>query len=384
METGIRQGFSTASDAREAVRELAAALQQSDLGLVLFFCSPDYDLDQLASEMNRAFATVQVVGCTPAGEIGANGYRERGLVGVSFAVSAARAVVGYCDHLERFEAADGHALADRLRFELEDQAPQANPQNTFGFLITDGLSLHAEMVARTVKEALGRIQIFGGSAGDGMNFKQTHVFAGGSFRSSRAVLVLATTALPFTVFKTEHLVATEERCVITRACPTQRLVHEINGLPATEEFARLAGVPVAELTPQHFAAVPLAVVIGGQTYIRAVQEVNADKSVTFFCAIEEGVVLRVARGVRLVENLMEAFARIEAEIGPTQLVLACDCMLRRMEIVEKQLEQRVGEIFREHHTVGFNTYGEVYDGIHINQTLTGIAFGARPAEVERG
>jgi hypothetical protein len=25
--------------------------------------------------------------------------------------------------------------------------------------------------------------------------------------------------------------------------------------------------------------------------------------------------------------------------------------------------------------VGFSTYGEVYGGLHVNQTLTGVAFG---------
>jgi hypothetical protein len=29
--------------------------------------------------------------------------------------------------------------------------------------------------------------------------------------------------------------------------------------------------------------------------------------------------------------------------------------------------------------IGFNTFGEQYRGMHINQTFTGIAFGRRPA-----
>jgi hypothetical protein len=383
METGIRQGFSTASDARAAVQELAAALQQPDIGLVLFFCSSDYDLELLASEINRSFAGMQVVGCTTAGQIGANGYRERGLVGVSFSASASTAVVGFCENLEQFTPADGHALADRLRFALGDQAPQANAGNTFGLLLIDGLSLREEMVARTVKETLGPIPIFGGSAGDGLNFRRTHVFAYGRFRSGAAALVLASTPLPFTVFKTEHLVPTRERWVITKASPGKRIAREINGLPAAEEFARLAGVEVSALTPQHLAANPLTITISGHTYVRTAWKVNPDRSVTFFCAIEEGVVLRVARGAHLVENLIDALARLQAHIGPPQLVLACDCVFRRMEIVDRHQERRVEKVFQFWKTVGFNTYGEVYEGVHVNQTLTGIAFGALPAEVVR-
>jgi hypothetical protein len=35
----------------------------------------------------------------------------------------------------------------------------------------------------------------------------------------------------------------------------------------------------------------------------------------------------------------------------------------------------VSQIFRLNNTVGFNTYGEQFAGVHINQTLTGIAIG---------
>ncbi|MDR3793654.1 MAG: FIST N-terminal domain-containing protein [Terracidiphilus sp.] len=384
MQAGIRQGYSTATDIREAVRQFQAAVDQPDLALVLFFCSSDYDLDLLASELNRAFAGIQLVGCTTAGEIGPNGYRERGIVGVSFTRSVCSAVSGYCDHLCQFEPADGHALTDRLQFELQHNAPLSSPQDTFALLITDGLSVREEVVARTVKEALGPIHMAGGSAGDGLNFNRTWVFANGSFRSDCAVLTLISTPLPFTVFKTEHLVPTEERWVITQADPSRRIVSEINGIPAAQEFARIAGVPIDALTPRHFAATPLAISIDGSCYVRSIQKVNPDASITFYCAIEEGVVLRVARGVRLVENLEEAFARIRATIGPPLLVLACDCILRRMEIVDRHLEPQIEQIFLRNSTIGFNTYGEVLEGIHINQTLTGIAIGAGSSEVQGG
>ena len=42
------------------------------------------------------------------------------------------------------------------------------------------------------------------------------------------------------------------------------------------------------------------------------------------------------------------------------------------------LKASVGEAFREQNAVGFSTYGEQYGGVHVNQTLTGIAFGCAP------
>jgi len=112
--------------------------------------------------------------------------------------------------------------------------------------------------------------------------------------------------------------------------------------------------------------------------------VNSDGSITFYCAIEDGVVLRVARGVDLVENLEDTFAGIRSRIGPLQLVIGCDCILRRTEIIQNHLEERVAQVFENNNAVGFNTYGEQFHGVHINQTLTGIAIGMSPAEERRG
>jgi hypothetical protein len=35
------------------------------------------------------------------------------------------------------------------------------------------------------------------------------------------------------------------------------------------------------------------------------------------------------------------------------------------------------ELYRKYSVAGFHTYGEQYNAMHLNQTLTGIAFGQR-------
>jgi hypothetical protein len=101
---------------------------------------------------------------------------------------------------------------------------------------------------------------------------------------------------------------------------------------------------------------------------------------TFFCAIEEGVVLRLARGVDIVKDLEGGESTIRAAVGPPQLILCCDCILRRLEIFQNGLVDRVGEIFQRNNAIGFSTYGEQFHGVHVNQTLTGIAIGYGPTE----
>ncbi|HLO64349.1 MAG TPA: FIST C-terminal domain-containing protein, partial [Azonexus sp.] len=148
-----------------------------------------------------------------------------------------------------------------------------------------------------------------------------------------------------------------------------------NCLPAAEEYARIVGTTAGSLAPTNFAARPVVVAIDGTDYVRSIQKANPDGSLTFYCAIEEGLVLRVVRGVDLLGNLHDTFATLRAEIGPLQFVLACDCILRNLEIRQAGLTEEVAKIFRNNLAIGFSTYGEQFHGVHVNQTLSGIAIG---------
>ena len=56
------------------------------------------------------------------------------------------------------------------------------------------------------------------------------------------------------------------------------------------------------------------------------------------------------------------------------LILGCDCFLRRMESELRGEGQRMSEFLVANRVIGFNTYGEQFNGMHINQTFTGVAF----------
>lgn len=377
----IRTAQSCANDPRQAVMELHAGIAQDDMAVVVFFCSSRYDRSALAEEMNRQFPGVQVVGCTTAGEIGPLGYCEDGLVGASFPAATCSAVSGRLDSLQQFEIKQGLDLAQAMLGQLESAAPVVSPDNTFAFLLIDGLSRREELVAHALQNALGDISLFGGSAGDDLLLEHTWIFHDGAFHSDSAILLLISTELPFRIFKTQHFVSESERLVVTAADASRRLVKEINCLPAAEEYARIVGTTVDSLDPMRFAARPVVVAIDGTDYVRSIQKANPDGSLTFYCAIEEGLVLRVVRGVDLLGNLQETFETLRAEVGPLQFVFACDCILRNLEVKQAGVKDEVAQIFRDNHAIGFSTYGEQFHGVHVNQTLSGIAIGhAEPCD----
>ena len=373
----LRVAQSRAEDAVAAVRDLHRQLHQAYAELVIFFCSGDYDLEAIAAEMNSCFAGVQVIGCTGAAGIGPLGYVDRSLSGISFGSQALTAASGRIGGLADFDPDEAEALVAVLRERLEMTKPGVSERDLFAFQMIDGLSAGEEPVTRAFQSALGTIPLVGGSAGDSGPFGPTYVFEKGRFHEDSAVLLVAASSLEFTSFCTHHLSGTDCRAVVTAVASCGRRVLEIDGLLAADGYAHLFGAQTADLGPQFFASHPVVVRINGVDYARAVGSVNVDGSLTFQCAMEEGVVLRCAIENDLVTDFVGSFGHLSRAIGKPSAVLVCDCVERSTEIARLGLEERVSDMLRHQNAVGFSTHGAQVGGIHVNQALLGVAFGRR-------
>jgi hypothetical protein len=175
------------------------------------------------------------------------------------------------------------------------------------------------------------------------------------------------------VFKFDHLRPTGTRMVVTEADPARRVVRRINAEPAAQEYARLLGKDPGQLTPFIFAAHPVVVRVGGQHHVRAIRQVEPNGDLIFYSAIDEGLVLTLAEPQDMAAHLEAELSGL-ARGGAPAAILACDCILRRMEAQERQVSGALSEILRRHNVVGFSTYGEQLGAMHVNQTLTGVAF----------
>ena len=352
----VRMALSESSDPESVAQDLARQLMHPHLGCVLFFCSAEYDLPALANALEQYFGGVRLVGCTTAGEITPQGY-GRGCVSAigfdhrSFSIAAAR-----IDALDSFsrEPISGHS---------------------FALTLLDGLSSREELVLSALNAAFGRIPHFGGSAGDDNYLTRTHVYHDGRFHTGAAVVVLVHTALDFEVFTTHHIQPLDEKLVVTAADPASRTVFELNAEPAALEYARLLGLDPQQLDLKTFALHPLAVRLGEQHYVRSIQRVNEDLSLTFYCAVENGIVLTAMQPGPLLPNLQALFDGLEQRLGPLLLTIGCDCFLRRMEVEARGLVADTAALLVDQRVIGFNTYGEQFNGMHINQTFTGVAIG---------
>jgi len=157
-EHSILTGHSLAKNPHIAVKEFHAAVYQPNIELIIFFCSSHYDLNDLANEINSCFPNQQVIGCTTAGEIGPAGYTDYSLSGVSFSSDGFTVSAGHIDDLQNINNEKGYIFVNHLLQQLESRAPATNSENTFAFLLIDGLSLREEQATRIFQNALVRHQ----------------------------------------------------------------------------------------------------------------------------------------------------------------------------------------------------------------------------------
>ncbi len=371
----LRTGTSQQRNPVLAARELFEALCQPDIKLAVFYCASDFDLSALAGALRDNFGDINLIGCTTAGEITPQGYLDGALTGFSLA-SDEMDVETRSFALDPFDSVRTASQVTSLLGKLAvSSTPAPTAADCFGFLLVDGLSMQEEMVVSCIHQHLRGIDLIGGSAADDVRFGATHLYHQGEFHQQVALLTVVRTTLPFVAFRTQHFVPSDKRMVVTGADPAQRVVYEINGKPAAREYAQMVGLEIEELTPLVFASHPVMVRVGGQYFVRSIGKVNADGGLQFFCAIDEGIVLTIASGVNLIDNLEASFASVREQIGAPQLVLGCDCVLRRIEMERDGLRERVGHIYQENNVIGFATYGEQFNAMHVNQTFTGIAIG---------
>jgi hypothetical protein len=369
----VKSGATVTRNEKDAVQELFKQINQPEMDAVIFFCSSGYDLAVLGNELKKTFPCT-LIGCTTAGEISPEGYQDGGIVGASISSPEIKLHSRVISPLNNFGFQEAQKLTDSIRQDLSF-SDRFNKEKMFGFLMIDGLSATEENIIATLYNHFEWIPIIGGSAGDDLQFTGTKVYSDGEFKSDAAVFTVFETSLPFYIFKTQHFLPTEKKLVITGADPSCRIVTEINGETAAKEFAELLGITESDLNPLLFSKYPLMLKIGDEWYVRSIQKANKDGSLSFFCAIDVGLVLTVGEGDDLINNFKELLNKISREIPSPALIIGCDCGLRKMEIIGKGITDEMGDLLKTLNFIGFSTYGEQYNSIHVNQTLTGVAIG---------
>jgi hypothetical protein len=373
---GIGVASTRAPAVHDAVCELRAALTGEFQHIVAFF-SIDYDAAELAAGLGEAFKGVTVSGCSASGAIGPGGLMETGVLLIAFPRQGFRIHTGVIEDVGACGVERASQIVRELKARMGVREGEKLAERVFGVMLVDGLSNAEETLVAAVHWACGDMQLIGGSAGDALAFRQTSLIHEGRVLARSAILMLVESDFPFRIFQTSNFEPTQIKLVVTAADADCRTVHELNAEPAAREYASAIGLMLDDLGPFSFASYPLVVKVGGDYYCRSIRNMNPDGSLSFFCAIDEGLVFTVARPKDMLLSTQRALDELDRSLGGIDLVLGFDCVLRRLDAENRQIRRQMEDLYRHYGVVGFHTYGEQLNSMHLNQTLTGVAFGAR-------
>lgn len=380
---GIGIAASAAPTAGKALAEVKAALARQagrsaeDWQHIVALFSWDFDADELARGLAEAFPGVPVSGCTTAGGISPLGMMDGGLMVIAFPKDGFRIHSGVIEDVGSSGVERANDLVRRLRAKVKTPASGSFRDHVFGLILVDGLSNAEEPLVAALHWAFEDIQMLGGSAGDGLEFRKTQLIHEGRVLHRAAILLVIESDYQFRIFKTENFEPTQIKLVVTAADAENRIVRELNAEPAALEYASVIGLMPDELGPFSFASYPLVVRVGGESYCRSIRNMNADGSLSFFCAIDEGLVFTLARPTDMIRTTEKILADLDSSLGGLDLVLGFECVLRRLDAETRQIRRPLEELYKRYGVVGFHTYGEQFNSMHLNQTLTGVAFGRR-------
>lgn len=377
---------------------LARSLGPGPFALVLIFAAEATDLPALLHRAHETLPAAEIAGCTTAGELCEEGYSDGRIVAVGFPAAGFAAETVLIDPVDAVDSRVVVSQLQRARLSLQRRA--GDFAHELGILLVDGLSGSEEHLIASLAGGLGPVPVVGGSAGDGRKYQRTRVFAGGGLHDRAAVLCLLRTRATLRTFSFDCTRPSRTQMVVTSADPENRAILRINDEPAALEYARLLSIPAESLGSEVFATRPVLVRAGGRHHVRSIQHVGPDNSLVFFGAVAEGMVLTLAEESDIAAHLDASLqslcgppvggatgaggaegdavngeaADAEGGTGDPALVMAFDCLFRRIDAESRQKAGAVSQILRRHRVAGFSTYGEQIGSMHVNQTFTGVAF----------
>lgn len=359
-----------------SVAEASDHIKPTDRLALLFIDIHAYDVDALDA-LNAAYPATHIVGVTTSGEIGSQGFVSKTVSGMVFSKTDGNAEVVFVD--------DAHISPMTSLSTLKRHAQRAGQSlttkhpNDITLVFPTGLNGCEERVVTTVNQVHTYADplIIGATAGDDVQFAHTYVYANGKSDENGAVVIFMQSAHDVDVYKDVTFEPMGETLYVTKADHANRRVHQLNDMPASVAYAKALGVPESKLA-DYFMSNPVGRIAGDNVFIASPFQINADKSIDFYCQVFEGATLHVMHNIDPVERLKQTLTDINQAFTRTHGTLFFNCILRKIQFEQTDLTDTVGQLMNQQpNACGFVSYGEQENRTQINQTLLTVVFGEK-------
>ncbi len=365
----IKSVFSNKGTVEEAVKDIKLQLETINPRAVIFFSSSCFDKEKVSHLMKENFKSSEVFGCTTSGEITSGKMLKNSIVAMALSSEIIEDVkVEVVENLnDKNEVKKVFAKFDNY---FGESISNAGYSKYLGIVLIDGLSGTEETIMDKIGDLSTHLFI-GGSAGDDLKFDKTYVFADGKAHNKAAILALLKPKAAFDIIKTQSFKVLDKKLVATKVNVKNREVIEFNNIPAVKAYAQAIGVSEDKVA-NSFMSNPVGLVIDGEIFVRSPQQIKGS-SIIFYCNILEGMEVSLLESTNIVEDTKNAINSKIKEMGGLSGIINFHCILRTLELEQKDQTEDYGNLFTNIPTIGFSTYGEEYLG-HINQTSTMLVF----------
>ena len=349
--------------------------------VVLAFHGSRFRSADVGRALQAACPDALTVGCSTAGEVGPLGLTEGGISALAL-MAPARGASSWLAADGATSFAQCQEAVARCAAQLGLTPARLSPERHVLVTLTAPFGGDEDRQLAALADAAPGVPVIGGSAGDDFQWRQTWAFMGDDAEPDSGLVLLLEPGVPFHAFAVHHFVAEGRRVVVTGVRDGEpRRVTSLNGWPAFEEYARLAGLD----TPEKVAAcrlsgqwpVQLGFRFGGQVYVRAIMT-ELDGDLLLGGAVEEGMVLCVLGETDLVEATQGGVAKALVDLGgPAAALLLFNCGGRLLQARHDGVLDGLWSAMYQAPAAGFSTYGEQFGSLQVSYTLSGLVFGAR-------
>ena len=357
----IAIGHSEDIDSEDAIAEVLEQckneLEDIPVQAAILYTSIDHEFEIVVGKINEVYPGIELIGCTTDGEMSSvMGFTEDSVNLILFASDDVEIKAGVADR-----------ISDNTRSSISQAVRKAQEQLTKEqrFCIVNPVSITASgaVIVEEFKKALGiNFPLFGATAGDQWEFKQTYQFCKDQVYTDAAPFLLFSGDIFFGSGVSSGWQPIGKKGIVTRV--ENNILFEVNGKRAVDFYHHYLGENI-----QPIGEFPLAVYEDDESnefYLRSPLIVNEnDGSIVFAGDIGEDAKIQITHTTRdrIIEASEKAVAEsIENYTGDRPEVAICFSCAGRKQVLGTRTNEEI-ELLKKFNPnlkiFGFYGYGEI-------------------------
>lgn len=366
------------ADTAAAMDALLGELDAANAELTMVFYGVNHDDKVIARALDRTTGARGVAGTT-AGELSDRGFTVNSITGISFHGDGVRAAIEIVPKLRQLSLVPIVNLPDKLARGIGRTKNDLDPERHLWLFMVDGHSGKEGLLTPFFMQAAPKVGLVGASLGDGENFREARIAHHGRIYRDAAAAVLLEYDSPFYTFKHTHMELTDRQVEVTKVSGGGRVLEQLDGKVAQVAYAEALGLDSSQITHATVARYPLGYRFRGRPFPVSVLRIRNDGTLQLANSVQHGEQLSILEPNDLVETTREAVSTAIDELGKqggkTKALLLFNCVSRYVEAHADDRADELAEAMCQGPTCGLNSYGEQFETMHMNHSLTGVIFG---------